>query len=73
MIQSSVPPVSEGTNLLHPDVGKWVALGGGAYHLTEAVSRLNATLASASLGAAEITADVVPEVKALRGYAGILP
>jgi hypothetical protein len=25
-------------NLLHADVGKWVALGGGAYHLTEAVS-----------------------------------
>src|SRR5262249_16245668 len=60
-------------NLLHPDVGKWVALGGGAYHLTEAVDRLNATLGSARLGAAEITSDEVPEVKALRGYAGILP
>ena len=26
--------------LLHPEVGKWVALGGGAHHLTEAVARL---------------------------------
>lgn len=60
-------------NLLHPDVGKWVALGGGAYHLTEAVNRLTATLASASLRADEITSDEVPEVKALRGYAGMLP
>lgn len=25
---------------MHPDVGKWVVLGGGAYHLEEAVSRL---------------------------------
>ncbi|MFF5126002.1 hypothetical protein ACFY41_03565 [Streptomyces syringium] len=25
---------------MHPDVGKWVVLGGGAYHLKEAVSRL---------------------------------
>jgi hypothetical protein len=71
-------PVSERdneavANLLHPEVGKWVALGGGAYHLKEAVERLHATLAAANLGAADITADAVPEVKALRGYAGILP
>jgi hypothetical protein len=26
--------------VMHPDVGKWVALGGGAYHLGEAVRRL---------------------------------
>ncbi|MFI1255455.1 hypothetical protein ACH4U6_16990 [Streptomyces netropsis] len=25
---------------MHPDVGKWVVLGGGAYHLEEAVARL---------------------------------
>jgi hypothetical protein len=40
-------PVSDGDNqaaglVLHPDVGKWVALGGEAYHLGEAARRLQA-------------------------------
>jgi hypothetical protein len=39
-------PVSDAENadaatVLHPEVGKWVALGGEAYHLTEAVDRLS--------------------------------
>ncbi|MFC9324302.1 hypothetical protein [Kitasatospora sp. NPDC057015] len=38
-------PTSDAENrdaalVLHPEVGKWVVLGGGAYHLTEAVDRL---------------------------------
>lgn len=37
---------------MNPEVGKWVALGGGAYHLTEAVDRLSA-LASGDAAAAD--------------------
>ncbi|WP_405957275.1 hypothetical protein [Streptomyces phaeochromogenes] len=38
-------PTSDAENrdaalVMHPDVGKWVVLGGGAYHLAEAVDRL---------------------------------
>jgi hypothetical protein len=50
--------------LLDPQVGMYVALGGGADHLTEAVDRLNRL---ASPGADR------PEPKALRGLQGILP
>lgn len=52
--------------LLHPEVGMYVALGGGASHLTDAVSRLEAVLAM------KAEADQ-PAPKALRGYDGLLP
>ncbi|WP_206788706.1 hypothetical protein [Amycolatopsis sp. MtRt-6] len=55
--------------LLHPEVGKWVALGGGAYHLGDAVDRLRGIMAAGD-GAGDGAA---PGVKALRGYSGILP
>ena len=62
-------------NLLHPDVGKWVALGGGAYHLTDAVERLEATMATGEVAAGDVALEAAPpsDSKALRGYAGILP
>jgi hypothetical protein len=50
--------------LLDPQVGMYVALGGGADHLTEAVDRLNQVAAP---GADR------PEPKALRGLRSILP
>lgn len=52
--------------LLHPEVGKYVALGGGASHLTEAVSRLENVLSMADEGDR-------PAPKALQGYEGLLP
>lgn len=54
--------------LLHPQVGAYVALGGGATHLTEAVSRLT------SLSAADGTSDgAAAQPSALRGFEGLLP
>jgi len=62
---------------LHDDVGKWVALGGGAYHLAEACRRLEtlSTLAApggdgGALGAAE-AAPAAP--RALQGFEGLMP
>ena len=55
--------------LLHPEVGMYVALGGGASHLTEAVTRLESV---ASTARASLVADQ-PAPKALRGYEGLLP
>lgn len=52
--------------LLHPQVGVYVALGGGADHLTEAVDRI----AAVTDGGA---ADGGAAPAALRGFAGILP
>jgi hypothetical protein len=46
--------------VMNPEVGKWVALGGGAYHLTEAVDRL-ATLASGDAQAEVSSADAGAE------------
>jgi len=51
--------------LLHPEVGMYVALGGGAPHLEEAVSRLEGVAASAE--------GDQPGAKALRGYEDIMP
>src|SRR5262249_34054181 len=56
--------------LLHPDVGVYVALGGGATHLTEAVSRLKAARSRISENGG--TGDTAVS-SALRGYAGLLP
>ena len=55
--------------LLHPEVGVYVALGGGE-HLTEAVSRLNQVSSGLATGDARGKG---PAPAALRGYAGILP
>jgi hypothetical protein len=49
--------------LLHPQVGMYVALGGGADHLHEAVARLD-------LAGELATGDAAPA--ALRGYAGLV-
>jgi hypothetical protein len=51
--------------LLHPEVGKYVALG-GAPHLTEAVSRLESVVSVGDGGDQ-------PRPNALRGYEGLLP
>ncbi|MFF4568329.1 hypothetical protein [Streptomyces sp. NPDC001410] len=51
--------------LLHPEVGKYVALG-GAPHLREAVNRLQSA-------AQTVAAGDQPEQGALRGYRGIMP
>ncbi|MFI7413617.1 hypothetical protein ACIBU0_33660 [Streptomyces sp. NPDC049627] len=51
--------------LLHPEVGKYVALG-GAPHLREAVNRLDSVTRISAAGDQ-------PEPGALRGYEGIMP
>ena len=56
--------------LLHPEVGKYVALGGGATHLTEAVSLLDEVF-SVSRAAPTDTASAMPA--AIRGYVDLLP
>ncbi len=57
--------------LLHPDVGKWVALGGNAPHLTEAVGRLRSLVSMGERGDRRGVAVEAPA--ALRGYRGLLP
>jgi hypothetical protein len=74
-------PASDADNhaadlVMHEDVGKWVALGGDAYHLGEACRRLDALVRTAApagarrLGAADIAA---AGTGVLRGFADILP
>lgn len=60
-------------SLLHPEVGTWVALGGSAYHLTEAVNRLRRVMDTNGGAAADGARDGAPPVRALRGFVGILP
>jgi hypothetical protein len=60
---------SAAATLLHPEVGVYVALGGGE-HLTEAVSRLNEVSSGAATGDTNTNG---PAPAALRGYEGILP
>jgi hypothetical protein len=67
-------PISTGDDeaanvLLHPQVGQFVALGGGAVHLTEAVSRLE-SLTRTGRGDADGRRT---RPKALRGFDGLLP
>ena len=57
-------------NLLHPEVGMYVALGGRATHLKEAVARLERTFASERGGKAAAGDRAAP--RALKGYAGLL-
>jgi len=52
--------------LLDPQVGMYVALGGGASHLTDAASRLERVVSIAD-------ERDQPAPKALRGYEGVLP
>jgi hypothetical protein len=52
--------------LRHPEVGMYVALGGGATHLTEAVARLERVAGARAAGDEAAPA-------ALRGYADLLP
>ena len=49
--------------VFHTEVGKWVALGGNAYHLADAVDRLRALSGS--------TFDTTPRL--LAGFEGLLP
>ena len=56
--------------LLHPEVGMYVALGGGAAHLTEAVARLNDVFAETSMADADDSNGSAPT--AIRGYEGLL-
>ncbi|MFL5618032.1 MAG: hypothetical protein ACJ79A_06490 [Gemmatimonadaceae bacterium] len=61
-------------DLLHPEMGKYVALGGGANHLTEAVTRLSRVMGvteeADDRGALRTT--VTERPKALRGFKGVL-
>ena len=61
--------------VMHPEVGKWVALGGGAYHLGEACSRLLALSRTAApvraSGAGGRDASAGPRV--LDGFADLMP
>ena len=78
-------PTSEADNtavglVLHPEVGKWVALGGEAYHLGEACRRLvalsqTATPATArgARAMASTTGDSVAAPRLLEGFADLLP
>lgn len=56
--------------LLHPQVGQFVALGGGATHLTEAVSRLDSLTGGGARGDSDSRK---AKPKALRGFDGLLP
>ncbi len=61
-----LPVDNDAASLLHhPQVGMYVALGGGAPHLTEAITRLERVSALAE--------GDQPAPKALRGYQGLLP
>jgi hypothetical protein len=59
--------------LLHPEVGKWVALGGDAPHLTEAITRLGRAASVYGVSPADVDRGADGTAKALRGYAGIMP
>ncbi|WLA61917.1 hypothetical protein [Bradyrhizobium diazoefficiens] len=60
--------------VLHPEVGKWVALGGDAYHLGEACRRLQAlSQTAAPAGALAVAGDGAPAPRVLDGFADLLP
>ena len=59
---------------MHPEVGKWVALGGGAYHLPEAARRLHAlSQLTAPTQAAAMAADRAAGPRLLAGFADLMP
>ncbi|MBR0781452.1 hypothetical protein JQ635_08555 [Bradyrhizobium iriomotense] len=57
--------------VLHPEVGKWVALGGDAYHLGEACRRLQAL--SQTGAARAVAGDGAPAPSVLDGFADLMP
>jgi hypothetical protein len=66
--------------VLHPEVGKWVALGGNAYHLPEACRRLVAlsdTMEAAGTNKARAMSigagDGIARPSVFDGFAGLLP
>ena len=56
--------------LMHPEVGMYVALGGGANHLSDAVDRLSRVFANG--GGAGDSAEGGGAPSAMRGYEGLL-
>jgi hypothetical protein len=56
--------------LMHPEVGMYVALGGGADHLKTATARLDRAFGSSSGGTSDAKDGGTP--KAMRGYNGLL-
>jgi hypothetical protein len=75
-------PTSESDNrsadlVLHPEVGKWVALGGDAYHLSEACRRLQALGQAAPPAEAKTRMDAagggMATPRVLDGFANLLP
>lgn len=64
------------SHLLHPEVGKFVALGGGAFHLSQAVDRLARAMGAAAGQGLDVSdlalvGDEGSRPKALRGYTGL--
>ncbi|AJA63783.1 hypothetical protein ABIF44_000351 [Bradyrhizobium japonicum] len=63
--------------VLHPEVGKWVALGGDAYHLGEACRRLQAlsqtAVPSGARAATAAAGDDTTAPRAIDGFADMLP
>jgi len=59
--------------VLHPDVGKWVALGGEAYHLGEACRRLQALSQTASPAAMAAAGNDAPAPRVIDGFADLMP
>jgi hypothetical protein len=57
--------------LMHPEVGMYVALGGGADHLETAVERLTRVFSPGGGGTEDSAAGLAPA--AMRGYEGLLP
>jgi hypothetical protein len=69
-LSSSAADNDAAAALLHPEVGMYVALGGGATHLKEAVSRLESVFSAA--GASREAGGDQAAPRGLRGYAGLL-
>jgi hypothetical protein len=59
--------------VMHEDVGKWVALGGEAYHLTEACRRLYALSETAAPEGARAAGDGGAGARVLDAFADLLP
>ncbi|MFG1817816.1 hypothetical protein ACGFIF_28930 [Kribbella sp. NPDC049174] len=58
---------------MNPEVGKWVALGGDAYHLTEAVERLSALAGGGALPGVRAADDAQGRSRVAEAFAGLLP
>ena len=59
--------------VMHPDVGKWVALGGGAYHLGEACRRLQSLSRDRCARTRRRWRDSSAAPRVLDGFADLLP